>query len=333
MAKDSKIEWTMHTANLWWGCVEVHAGCDHCYAKTLDKRYGGGQHWGAYAPRRAIAGVWGSLASMQAAAAKAGEVHRVFVGSMMDIFERSRPTVDQKGNDTGWTTEQLRDRLFYEVIRSSPNLQFLLLTKRPQNILRMIPESWLERPPTNVIYGYSPVNQETTDQGIPALLSVPGRHFLSCEPLLGAIDLTDVQFDQYSRMDVLEGCGISTKPGYGGQTIPNAYCNRIDWVIVGGESGHGARPMHPDWARGIRDQCVASGVPFLFKQWGEYAPISHDTPMPAGKPPQLLRGLRPNGIPLARNDFVEDANVWVWRAGKHAAGRLLDGVDWSQYPA
>jgi protein gp37 len=139
--KDSKIEWTEHTANLWWGCVGVHAGCDHCFAKR-DSWRRGHDLWGNDKPRKGGLSVWSDLKKFQKKAEAAGEIHRVFVGSMMDIFEKPMPVADHKRNMLGYKTDVLRNRLFEEVIPQSPNLQFLLLTKRPSNINRFIPDSW-----------------------------------------------------------------------------------------------------------------------------------------------------------------------------------------------
>lgn len=303
MAENSKIEWTHHTANLWWGCQKVHAGCDNCYAENLDKRWGG-DHWGPHTTRRAIKGVFSDLLSYQRKAAAAGEVHRVFVGSMMDIFEKPMPLVDIKGNfilnddRSNMDTGQLRDQLFEKVsLDYYPNLLFLLLTKRPGNIMKYIPNEWKGNPPMNVMYGTSPVNQETADDMIPKLLAVPGKHFLSCEPLLGPINLKS----QLIRFD----SGTLKYPAIG---YSSAFNHQIDWAIVGGESGQHARPMHPGWARDLRDQCEAAGVPFFFKQWGEYAFNPNYTSYPGSKEQQFIK------------------------VGKKDAGRLLDGKQHSQFP-
>lgn len=304
--KDSMIEWCHDTAKLWWGCQEVHAGCDHCYARVLDNRWKGG-HWGPHAPRRIVRSVWKDLARMQKEAAAAGVMRRVFVGSMMDIAEKSMPLVDAKGNEIPCqNTGYLRDLLFQHISAGNyPDLLFLFLSKRPGNYLKYIPQAWISNPPVNVMYGTSVVNQETADRLIPQLLQVPGKHFLSCEPLLGPIALRKQAADekeiiQATLMGVLDEYSRPVQRG-------------IDWVIAGGESGHGARPMHPDWVRGIRDQCSAADVPFFFKQWGEWWP---------GERGRLYRE--------KTIDFT-DGQVMV-RAGKKAAGRLLDGVEHNEFP-
>ncbi|MBN8837669.1 MAG: DUF5131 family protein [Sphingobacteriia bacterium] len=242
MAQFTKIEWTNHTANLWHGCTKVHEGCDHCYAEALSKRYGH-NIWGNDHPRRAIKSVWQDLVKYQKLAAAENTIHRVFVGSMMDIFEKPMPLVDSNGEVInefngnmveGLTTLHLRNYFFEQVVPNSPNLMFLLLTKRPSNINKYIPDAWIDNPPSNIMYGTSPVNQKTFDTLVSQLKMVKGKRFLSIEPQLDditAIDLTG-----------------------------------IDWVIEGGESGHHKRPFNTDWARKMRDACKEKNIPYFFKQ-------------------------------------------------------------------
>lgn len=332
MAENSKIEWTKHTCNLWWGCTKVHEGCDHCYAETLDNRYNhDNTHWGNDKPRKAVKSVWNDFIKYQKAAAEAGEVHRVFVGSMMDIFEKSMPlekefilpqsvaenskVIDLVRSVTGGatlhpfkTTGELRDFFFRCIVPLCPNLQFLLLTKRPSNINAMIPEEWKTNPPANVIFGTSIVNQETADRLIPQLYQVQGKRFLSCEPLLGPIDLSK----EYS---------------VGKGSVPMGLL--MDWVICGGESGHNARPMHPDWALALHKKCCIEGIniPFFFKQWGEWKPIAPvdfaTTPMTSNE-----RWMNINGGHGYHGD-----SVWLMkRVGKHEAGNLLDGKQHKNFP-
>lgn len=268
MGENTKISWCDHTANLWWGCQEVHAGCDHCYARTFDKRVGGA-HWGPHAARRAIKSVWSDLAKWQKSAEAAGVQRRVFCGSMMDIFEVSKPLVDVKGNSLPGETADLRNRLFNEVVPASPNLLFLFLTKRPQNIIRMIPAHWQVERPSNVMFGYSAVNQETADQGIPHLLRAPSRHFLSCEPLLGSVSLLgEASFCLHSGRIEPGVCHDECRE--------RQIIDGISWVIVGGESGHGARPMQIEWAESLRDQCQAAGVAYFCKQLGGHPDPRHE---------------------------------------------------------
>ena len=236
MAQDSKIEWTHHTANLWWGCTKVHEGCDNCYAETLSKRWGN-DVWGMNKPRKAIKGVWNDLKKYQTMAANANEMQRVFVGSMMDIFEKSMP-MEFKGEECFYETGNYREQFFENIDKGMyPNLIFLLLTKRPSNINKYIPESWKENPPINVMFGTSPVNEETANKLIPQLFEVKGKRFVSIEPQLGWFNISGF---------IYEG--------------------KLDWVIQGGESGHHKRPFSTTWAREIRDACSFHSVPYFFKQ-------------------------------------------------------------------
>ena len=273
--ENSKIEWTRHTANLWIGCTEVHTGCDNCYARVLNNRWGH-KNWGKDAPRRAVKKVWNDFKKWQADAAKLGEIHSVFVGSMMDIFEK--PMKLAVPMIITWdfvnlhitNTDELRSHFFNVIVPSSPNLRFLLLTKRPGNINRFIPQSWKTNPPSNVIFGTSPVNQETADKLIPQLLEVNGKHFLSVEPMLGQVNLwpwlsTPGWVPTYNDPDNA-GCHPPSEP-------TNEF---IDWVICGGESGHGKREFNPIWARLLRDTCKTAGVPFFMKQWDKIKAIPDD---------------------------------------------------------
>jgi protein gp37 len=203
-----------------------------------------GVSWGNDAPRKAIKSVWGNLQGMQDKAKKAGDTHRVFVGSMMDIFEKSKECVNENGEVIG-TTDELRNRLFNEVIPNTPNLLYLLLTKRPSNINKMIPDEWKITPPKNVMFGTSVVNPETATTLIPQLLKVKGNLFLSVEPQLGFINFEN-------------------------------HLSGIKWLIQGGESGHNKRPFNTDWARHTRDVCAKAGVAYFFKQIDKIKPIPDD---------------------------------------------------------
>lgn len=317
MAENSKIEWTHHTANLWHGCTKVHAGCDHCYAETLSHRWGR-DIWGNDKPRMVIKSVWNDLEKYQAKAAAVGEMHRVFVGSMMDIFEKPMPLVDSKGRPVlrdgqQMTTDHARQHFFFHVIPDCPNLLFLLLTKRPGNTNKYIPESWKQNPPANVMFGTSPCDQKTADTLIPQLLEVKGKHFLSIEPLLGPVDLR-----------LTEPMPGQTEQYY------HTRSEGIDWVICGGESGHGARPMHPDWVRSLRDQCNEAAVPFFFKQWGEYRLHSqtnmYELHEVDGKSPH-----KHSYYDSALNKTTVFGGDWI-RCGKKSAGRKLDGVLHDEFP-
>lgn len=222
--ENTKIEWCDHTGNIWIGCVEVHEGCDNCYARVLNHRWGK-NNWGRDVPRVESKNFFVNLVKFQRDAEKLGEIKTVFVGSMMDIFEKPMPVVDSKGErvyvDTGKQhpidTGDLREIFFSNITDNKyPNLVFLLLTKRPSNINKYIPESWKTNPPANVWFGTSPVNQETFDKLVPQLYQVQGHRFLSIEPMLNAIDI---------KKELPTGKGQV------------AFGLLMDWIIVGGESG------------------------------------------------------------------------------------------------
>lgn len=247
---------------------------------------------------------WKQPYKWNADAAKRGERQRVFCASMADVFEDHPQVVDAR-------------RRLFNLILDTPNLDWLLLTKRPENIMDMVPADWRNGFPENVWIGTSVENQEQANKRIPALLDVPASvRFLSCEPLLGAVDLTPwlVFEGQYDKAEwSLANYGASQP---------------ISWVIAGGESGHGARPMHPQWARSLRDQCVDAGVAFFFKQWGEYICYSDLHYLPGNGP------YGPTVYPWTNNPFdAKQDNTLMIRAGKKVAGRLLDGREWNEFPS
>jgi protein gp37 len=266
MAENSSIEWTTHTFNPWRGCQKVSDGCKNCYAETLSKRnprvLG---EWGPNGARSIAAkSYWQQPVKWNRAAEKAGERRRVFCASLADVFE---------------AREELnvpRYRLF-RLINETPHLDWLLLTKRPQNILVQIEQAfedgsgtndetqfmlgnWLAGiAPPNVWLGTSVENQQAADERIPELLKVPAvMRFLSCEPLLGPIEFSDVT----RRADCVAMLG---KPALTG----------ISWVIVGGESGPNARPCDVEWIRSLVEQCRAAGVPCFVKQLGAQSTLDY----------------------------------------------------------
>jgi protein gp37 len=262
MAQNSKIEWCHHTANLWWGCTSVHSGCDNCYAEVLSKRFGDNV-WGNNSPRKQIKSFWKDLNKYQNIAKSKNEVHKVFIGSMMDIFEKPMPLIDSKGDLLPIDTGQVRERLFSLITSNCyPNLMFLFLTKRPSNINKYIPLSWKENPPKNVMFGTSPVNQETADKLIPQLLEVKGKRFLSIEPQLGEIDLLKRPLGEDIN-------SVFNKEFY-------RYIDCVNWVIQGGESGNYKRPFNLEWAYSMKKQCKISNVPYFFKQIDKIKEIPND---------------------------------------------------------
>lgn len=252
MGENSKIEWTHHTFNLVWGCVKVSPGCEHCYAEGFAKRTGH-NIWGpaATTQRRTFGDKhWQEPLKWHADALQAGERRRVFCSSMADVFE-DHPQLPAE-----------RARL-WELIDKTPWLDWLLLTKRPENVNDMVPSWWqpsrgYSRWPANVWLGTSVENQAMADKRIPILaLTSANIRFLSCEPLLGPVDLSPWMGGMYET-------GVE----WGGMREMAQEPPAVSWVIVGGESGPKARPMQADWVRSIRDQCTAAGVAFHFKQWG-----------------------------------------------------------------
>lgn len=226
----TKIEWATHTFNPWVGCTKVSPGCQHCYAEALDRRWGHGR-WGPKAPRqRTSVAYWRQPLRWDVKAAQTGEQVRVFCASLADVWEDRADLVEHRAD-------------LFRVIQATPALTWLLLTKRPENILRLWPAGF--QPPgvdtwPNVWLGTTVEDQERADLRVPQLLRVPAAlRFLSVEPLLGPVDLT--------RLHGLPPIG---------------------WAIVGGESGAGARPMDVAWARGVVAQCRAAGVPCFVKQLG-----------------------------------------------------------------
>lgn len=260
MAQNSTIEWTTNTANFWWGCFKVSPGCTNCYADTLANRWGKSV-WGPAktTSRELKKGVWQELPKWNERAKNSGKREKVFVMSMGDFFE-DHPQV------TEW-----RDRAL-SLIQECKYLDFQVLTKRPENVVPMIERAnshsfsdadmWFYANP-HVWIGTSVENQEQADRRIPELINVPAAvRFLSMEPLLGPVDI-----DEYLTYEWGENHGGM----FGDFTETN-----VHWVIVGGESGHGKRPFNPDWARSIRDQCHAAGVPFFMKQWDKVQAIPED---------------------------------------------------------
>ena len=330
MAENTKIEWTDHTFNPWIGCTKVSPGCDHCYAENLMDTRMGVASWRPGAERvRTKEANWKMPLRWNAQADAFMDQHgrrqRVFCASLADVFDNA---VDP----------QWRDDLF-ELIAATPNLDWLLLTKRIGNVGNMLPVPFdFDRHFPHVWIGTTIVNQAEADRDIPKLLDVPARvRFLSMEPLLGPVDLTHIEvFGGDAEIYPLKG----TTDCVDDEGAPTDDVPALDWVIVGGESGPGARPMHPDWARSLRDQCEAAGVPFLFKQWGEWGEpdsiertgIAHhgwfeQDRRDGGVPRHEWPGPMQNGVELA------SLRPEVFRVGKKAAGRLLDGHTLDGFPS
>jgi protein gp37 len=332
--EDSKIEWTDHTFNPWIGCTKISPACKHCYAEALDKRWGRA-NWGPNATRtRTSDANWKKPLAWNRKAAKEGIRRKVFCASLADVFEQ-HGDANVNGEMQMW-----RDELFH-IIESTPHLDWLLLTKRPENVMGMVPNHWIfevevtadsimpwGRWPSNVWIGTTVENQAEADKRIPELLKIPARaRFLSCEPMLGPIDLhLEIERGPTGRKTLNALAGIERRYDYYGDFISGRETNKVDWVICGGESGHGARPMHPDWARSLRDQCASADVPFLFKQWGEWVP-THQHPEGGQVQGAFL------GDIFYPHHMVGGEGIHMRRVGKKAAGRMLDGVEHNAFPA
>lgn len=317
MTANTKIEWCDHTFNPWIGCTKVSPGCDHCYAERQDRfRHWTPEGWGG--PRKRTK-TWGDPqkwnAQHEAFFAQHGRRQRVFCASLADVFDNEVPA-------------EWRHDLF-RLILDTPHLDWLLLTKRIGNVPKMLAADQWEHL-GNVWLGATIVNQEEADRDIPKLLATPAAvRFLSMEPLLGPVDLTDLVKKEgscehhFSALD----CDVDPADDEWNGAI-------VDWVIVGGESGPNARPMHPDWARGLRDQCAAAGVPFHFKQWGEWTPGENVERVRGTVDTALLFDdewqIRP--LNLATDAGHIDDQPDLYRVGKKAAGRLLDGVTHDGFP-
>ena len=346
MATNTSIEWTDSTWNPIIGCSRVSEGCRHCYAEGIAARFVNTS--GPYSGLTRIVNghpQWtGKISETKQLLdpLRWRKPRRIFVNSMSDLFHEN-------------VTDEMRDRIF-AVMALCPQHTFQVLTKRPERMQKYltgapwgqievaaqeISERYCELidvdsvPLPNVWLGVSVENQPTADERIPLLLQTPAaKRFISAEPLLGPVMLPRKVFlPRLIHGDFPIGHNLSVKGervalfnphgalavrAQGGQMLgikPGEFedCGvGIDWVIVGGESGPGARPMHPDWARSLRDQCQAAGVPFFFKQWGEWLPSMQD------------------GTP-GYNQEINCSDRPV-RVGKKAAGALLDGCEWREFP-
>ncbi len=291
MAEKTGIRWTDHTFNPIWGCARVSEACQHCYAETLAARFGTG--WGKSAQRRTFGDQhWNEPRRWNRKAEKAGQPALVFCASMADVFE-DHPT---------WETERPR---LWDLIAETPWLTWQLLTKRPENIVNMVPDAWFapDAWPRNAWVGTTVETQEWADKRLPLLLKAPAPvRFVSAEPLFGHLNLTDYL--------AYEG-----SPG-------------VNWVIAGGESGPKARPSHPAWFRNLRDTCAAMRVPYLFKQWGEWLPETHPPSEPMSETAFYTRTfIDPHG-----QERYSTASAAMFRVGKKAAGWNLDSRTHDEIP-
>lgn len=292
MTENTSIEWTDHTFNPWIGCTRISPACDHCYAADIAKRFGHAK-WGAGEERKVTSeSNWKKPFTWQRKAkafyAEQGRRQRVFCASMADVFDNEAPM-------------ETRERLF-KLIEETPDLDWLLLTKRIGNVSRMLEMMGRAELPRNVWLGITICNQDEANRDIVKLMKIPATvRFLSIEPMLGRVDLRRLAPDGITfTIDALTGKGEHLL-GYTG------IIGKIHWVIAGGESGAKARTTHPSWIIGLRDQCEAAGTPFLFKQWGEFRPVDADSVLHTG--------------------------IEYKRMGKSKAGRRLHGRTHDEFPA
>ena len=373
MAKTS-IEWSDNVWNPVSGCTRVSAGCDNCYAVTMTKRLEAmGQE--KYAGLVNIGkGHFNGTARCHEDALtiplKAKKPRRWFVNSMSDLFHREVPF---EFIDKVFAVMALTPHHTYQILTKRPERMAEYFAHRYH---RWEDKAWINRahqvadalmaqagdsklvhelryginerwPLANCWLGTSVEDQATADERIPHLLRCPAAvRFLSCEPLLGPVSLCPGCPGCPTDCGWIPCRGFQVEPGVmsgcrGGADCPQCHGagTGIHWVIVGGESGPGARPMHPYWARSLRDQCVAASVPFFFKQWGEWLPGHHYTDEHRKSDPcctssrfqcaQRVGSGWSIGYPLALEVDDEDA---LYRVGKKKAGRILDGRTWDEFP-
>lgn len=303
MAENSRIQWTHHTFNPWRGCSKVSAGCANCYAETTSNRnHGIFGTWGPSGTRVvASESQWREPLKWNRQAEKMGVRRRVFCASLADVFEdwdgrmRSskglslQKSIIEKHKWTentqtfgpedgkGLTMQDVRMRLF-ELIEQTPHLDWLLLTKRPENIRKFAILRWENRFPQNVWIGTSAENQEMFDKLVPHLLKVPAAvRFLSCEPLLGPIAMEKITL----RANGQNPNELSNDLGDWVSPLIGAFSDSplINWVIAGGESGNKARDCNIEWVRSIVKQCKAAGTSVFVKQLGERLNVANDSGM------------------------------------------------------
>lgn len=355
MGARTSIEWTNRTWNPTRGCSRMGTECINCYAEGIARRFSGpGKPYeGLIHSNGSWNGKIHLATDHLLDPIKWVEGSLIFVDSMSDLFHENVPFeyVAKVFAVMACTT-----RHTYQVLTKRPDRMLEFLTKwltcdlgesweeiqewdrrhefpfwpeqvQPTHVFPDWIRSRKDRggydncgplwPLENVWLGVSCGNQEAADERITTLMKCPAaRRFLSCEPLLGPINLNAVAIGEPSKVTGLESEGFEriqfqVDALRGSKQLDYA---AIDWVIAGGESGPHARPVKSDWLLGLRDQCVGAGVPFFFKQWGEWAPPNQIAPSDW----------------VSRHDLVD--GEYVMRVGKKTAGRNLDGQEWSQMP-
>lgn len=329
--KETGIEWTDETWNFLRGCSVKSPGCTHCYAMLLagTRLSGNGGPYEGLTRDTSGGPVWTGevrvVPGLVDAPLRWRRPRFVFVNSMSDLFHES---VSNDVLDAAFAVMALSDiHTFQALTKRATRMQAYFdagedalrarwkkalpaAHRTEQNLARL---DAVPYPLRNLWLGVSVEDQRAANERIPALLDTPAAvRWLSCEPLIGQVDLKAIDLPREEKLDALVGT-VPLRYSPGGRQV-----NKIDWVVVGGESGKKARPMHPRWARILRDQCEDAGVPYFFKQWGTWQPREsvEDT---RNDPPDALH-------------FFKHLGLTARRYSKKQAGRLLDGRQWDQYP-
>ncbi len=338
MAETTHISWADATFNPVLGCTKVSNGplgaCVNCYAEVLvDQRFGraqfGGLGKGVGTRVRTSDANWKQPLAWNRKAARDGTRPFVFCASLADVFDNTW--------EPAWRSD------LFDLIRATPNLVWLLLTKRPQNIAKLFAETitpklrdaqqhrlGLSLWPQNAAIGCTVVTQEEADRDIPVLLAAkaalkPTFAFVSMEPLMGPVDLTRISTMQFRGAEVLNAL-TGELTGMFGDPCPTRLLP-LDWCITGGESGPNARPTDARWLRALRDQCASAGTAFQLKQNGEHVSGTGSK----GGWVYPVNGDRDTYCWSAA-DVPLEGGWFATRVGKKAAGRTLDGVIWDQRP-
>ena len=254
--KDSKIAWTDATFNPWWGCSRVSPGCEHCYAEQFATVRHKLPVWGVDAERKPMSeAYWREPLKWNREAEKTGVRRRVFCASMADVFE-----LLPERNVAGRAVQDAARARLWPLIEATPHLDWLLLTKRPENVSRLTP--WFGAWPANIWLGVTAEDQRRADERIPILLSIQARvRFVSHEPALGAV-----------RFPWRWCVRCHVEPSRHAETHlhchDDGWVRQLDWIITGGESGPGARPYDLAWARQVVEHGAASGTAVFVKQLG-----------------------------------------------------------------
>ena len=319
----TNIGYLTHTWNPIVGCSKASEGCTNCWAEKMANRLSKIPATADVYSQVITDGKWNGKTTMNARQFSnpdfPSKPARIGVCWMGDLFHEAVPFE--------WQYHLIEYTLRY------PQHQFFLLTKRPATMAKTMEtirfHFWRNYPPEelkfkNVWFGTSIENQKTANERIPELLKIPSPNlYVSIEPMLGPVDLTEVEYGNYpsNHYDALKG-----RRYWHGEYVETV--KRLSWVILGGESGPKARPLHPDWVRSVRDQCQAAGVPFWFKQHGEYLP-AYDAGYRSDEKDRYGRTF---GKVWSKNSYRFPDGQEVVRVGKHAAGNLLDGKKYEELP-